>query len=289
MNSIRKIALHIWSLSPRTSADICERCSEKIFETCQTQKRKHASIFRAFYYLYLIVAIFRFLFAGYVLLSGEYTELQCYDVLMSIGIKMRLINPIAALCAAPLPIFALSLDYFLTLKLYNYIFNVPYDVMVHNPSRFLALNPQYRPTFDVRHPIETVKSFWQTAHSIWEPQVDRVKFSTDKLQYLPNISIKLRIRLVFGTWFAQLFNTIFLSVTCRFSFYFQDNVFLMNFQLNSSGDIGRRHLLLSLPSGSKCGLNENSCHSHCGHWDDLHCCLYLHQASSLYVSLHNVA
>src|SRR5262249_8340083 len=91
------------------------------------------SLIRALYYSYLILGVFRLLFASVSLYSMQMNDILKYDVVMTIGIKIGIINYMVALCWAPMPMCALFLDHFIHVKRYNYIWHLSRQLIVCNP------------------------------------------------------------------------------------------------------------------------------------------------------------
>ncbi|KAJ6221893.1 hypothetical protein RDWZM_000438, partial [Blomia tropicalis] len=108
---------------------IITRCSEYRFIRTKPIQKVRIGLLRIMFYLYLLIAIIRFLFSGYCLAKLIFMNYFDYDVLMGIGIKIKLYARDTAFAVAPFPIFVWYFDYEVNVRKYNYVWRIVHDLM----------------------------------------------------------------------------------------------------------------------------------------------------------------
>lgn len=174
--------------------------------------------YRILLYFYLSLAVGRFLFAGYVMHTGKRDEIAQWDVLMRIGVQMKLINLNTCIFCSPLTIFGIYFDYTVYVKRYNNIIQLAHDAAIRNPADFFTLNPAFnlKPEITLRAPISSVKSVLRILYWFIKPPANlRITWSAPVLPYYPNLDEKIRLRSLLVNWFLQLFIAIFLFCTSK--------------------------------------------------------------------------
>lgn len=211
----------IWNLSPNLILIMVKRCSytnliqnSKDLSLNEIKFQNRWPFWRFLLYFYLAFAVFRFWAVSLVLSTGRFIEYQQYDVLMSIGMSMKLINFNSGIFISPMTIFAIHFDYTVYVKRFNNICRLPYDIIVLNPENFFTLNPHMKPTFSLREPIKLLKESLQILTMFYKPLTktrrSRIQWNIERIPHNPNLNESIRLKLLLLTWFCQLFISIFL-------------------------------------------------------------------------------
>lgn len=171
---------------------------------------------RLLFYAYLCLAVVRFLFASYVISTGKRMEIAQWDVLMAIGIEMKLINFNTGILCAPLTLFCIYYDYTVYLKRYNSIIHLLYDAVVRNSADFFTLNPAFKPDIKVRAPLTSVKSLRRSFSLFTKPPVNlKIKWAAPSLPYYPYLDDQIRLRSLLVNWGLQFYIALFLFCTSK--------------------------------------------------------------------------
>lgn len=165
MEYLTYLPLKLWNVSPNLISNIVKRCSNnnltqdpKDLSKEEISSQNRWPLWRFFLYFYLTITVLRFWAVSLVLFTGgKYLEYQQYDVLMSIGMDMRLVNFNTGIFVSPLTIFIIHYDYTVYVKRFNNVCRLAHDIMVVNTQNFFALNPQFKPIILLREPIKSVK------------------------------------------------------------------------------------------------------------------------------------
>ena len=101
------------------------------------------SKWRIFCILYKILFMFRLLVSFISLKYHIFSTYFQYDLLVSFGIQLNLIEIETHLCLIPLFCYLTYLDYVVHIKPDRYIWALVHDFFVVNPRHFFALNPNF--------------------------------------------------------------------------------------------------------------------------------------------------
>ncbi|KAI2795408.1 hypothetical protein BLOT_016770 [Blomia tropicalis] len=215
MNVLKTFGFSILNQWTLLSESIITRCSEYRFIRTKPIQKVRIGLLRIMFYLYLLIAIIRFLFSGYCLAKLIFMNYFDYDVLMGIGIKIKLYARDTAFAVAPFPIFVWYFDYEVNVRKYNYVWRIVHDLMVNNCRDFFQLNPHFRPTINLLCPINTLKK-WKTILVMFnKPETNPVslQFKNRKLKYYPSLIPNSRLRFIFRNYLMITFNSIFIVGT----------------------------------------------------------------------------
>ena len=221
----------LWNVSPALITNMIQRCShnnlvqdpkEHPLSSAEIKAQNRWPLWRLLFYAYLAFAVVRFWAASVVLQTGQYLELHQYDVLMSIGISMKLINFNTGIFVSPLTIFIIHFDYTVYVKRFNNVLRLCHELLVINSQNFFALNPHFRPqALSMREPIKSLKANLRILYWFYQPPPGgSIQWSTARLAYFPFLSETIRVRSLMVNWFFQLFISIFLFCTGKWKGFF---------------------------------------------------------------------
>ncbi|KAJ6221894.1 hypothetical protein RDWZM_000439, partial [Blomia tropicalis] len=215
MTVLQKLGFSIINQWTVLSESIITRCSEYRFIRTKPNQKVRIGLLRIMFYLYLLIAIIRFLFSGYCLVKSSYMIYFDYDVLIGITAKLNLYSRYTAFAAAPFPIFVWYFDYEVNIRKYNYVWRIVHDLIVNNGRNFFQLNPHFRPTINLSSPIDTLKQWKTILGWFYKPETNPVplRFEIRQLRYYPNLIPTSRSRFIFRNYLMISFNSIFIIGT----------------------------------------------------------------------------
>ncbi|KAI2795409.1 hypothetical protein BLOT_016771 [Blomia tropicalis] len=197
MNVLKSFGFSILNQWTVLSESIITRCSEYRFIRTKPNQKVRIGLLRIMFYLYLLIAIIRFLFSGYCLVKSSYMIYFDYDVLIGITAKLNLYSGYTAFAVAP----------FQSL--------IVHDLIVNNGRNFFQLNPHFRPTINLSCPIDTLKQWKTILGWFYKPETNPLplRFEIRKLRYYPYLIPTSRSRFIFRNYLMISFNSIFIIGT----------------------------------------------------------------------------
>ncbi|KAI2797833.1 hypothetical protein BLOT_015253 [Blomia tropicalis] len=152
---------------------------------------------------------------AFVIYRSKYYEYFEYDVLISIARSLNYYSIFMAIGLSPFTYFVWYYDYEVNIRRFNYIWKACHDLMVKNGRNFYALNPNFRPRFNWKKPLNYIQQLKTIYHWNLHPKTINfsIQFDTKRLNYFPYITKSLRLRLVLLNSILVLISTIFMVGT----------------------------------------------------------------------------
>lgn len=154
---------------------------------------------KGFIYLYMLALTLRaWILCAY--LKGEAPDLRLYgvyDPIMGFAmLKFNFLNFNTMLAASVLPFFALYIDYSLSFQSDLFITSIQYEINIENAQDIVYLNEAAftPPELSLSEEGASFAQMWALLREIWNS--NHLLFKKRKLKYFPNISRKIRGRLI---------------------------------------------------------------------------------------------